>query len=224
MSRLHRNRSLLPAASTSDEPAAPYRAQDEELARHARRAWLSLVACALAAGCSTGPSTPLGEAEASSSTWLVITDAGAGAVGPDTRYEEGALSRVAARADIRPIQTANEDATVWTHAAFIEDVQAVQFFEGSGGRVGELHGVTQHLAGPNGERIGMTMAHARVRGRDCRVGKALWRGMAICKARGARSVELVFSVPQYDGPFDRLPGEDDLKRAELQRIVWRANG
>ena len=90
--------------------------------------------------------------------------------------------------------------------------------------VGEIHGVGEDVAGPNGEKIGMTMRQAGVSRRMCRNGKALWRGMAICKARSAGNVSLVFSIPQYEGPFDRLPSARDLKRARLQRIVWRAKG
>ncbi|MBJ3774469.1 DUF1131 family protein [Acuticoccus mangrovi] len=159
----------------------------------------------------------------SPSTWLVITDDGAGEIRSGTPYTEAALAKVAPGAEIRPIQTAKEDNTVWTQAAFIGDVQAVQFFKGPGNTVGEIHGVVQHLAGPNGERIGMTMAQAGVSRRDCRNGHALWRGMAVCKARGASHVTLVFSIPQYDGPFDQLASAEDLKRAELQRIVWHAS-
>ncbi|MEM9221107.1 MAG: DUF1131 family protein [Pseudomonadota bacterium] len=178
----------------------------------------------LAACQGIGPAEPLTELSVSNDTWVVITDEGAGAVGMGTRYDETALAAVAPAAEIRSIQTAVEQSTTWTHAAFINEVQAVQFFKGPNGTVGEMHGVTQHLAGPNGERIGMTMAQAGVARRDCRNGKKLWRGMAVCKARSASHVELVFAIPQYDGPFNRLASAKDLRRAELQRIVWRAKG
>lgn len=98
----------------------------------------------------------------------------------------------------------------------------MQFFKGRGNTVAEMHGVGQNLAGPNGERIGMTMAQARVARRDCRAGRNLWRGMAVCTARGTRHVELVFSIPGYDGPLDSLPSARDLEEARLQRIVWKA--
>jgi hypothetical protein len=185
---------------------------------------IALVLTALGlAGCVAGPVEPLTTAEVSRDTWLVIDDDGAGGVRAGTPYTESAMARVAKDADIRSIQTAREHETTWTHAAFIGDVQAVQFFKGDGNTVGEIHGVAQHLAGPNGERIGMTMAQAGVSRRDCRVGKALWRGMAVCRARGSDNVTLVFSIPGYEGPFDRLPSRKDLRRAQLQRIVWRAS-
>jgi hypothetical protein len=177
----------------------------------------------LLAGCVAGGIEPITTAEVSSKTWLVITDAGAGAVRSGTPYLEATLAGVAEGAEIRSIQTAKEDATTWTHAAFIDDIQAVQFFKGRGNTVAEIHGVGQNLAGPNGEKIGMSMRQAGVSRRNCRNGRSLWRGMAICEARGTRKVKLVFSIPGYEGPFDRLPSARDLKRARLQRIVWRAD-
>ncbi|MEO1104075.1 MAG: DUF1131 family protein [Pseudomonadota bacterium] len=181
-----------------------------------------LLALVLAACSAGGPAEPLTALNVSNATWVKITDDGAGAVRAGTPYNETALAAVAPGADIRSIQTAKEDSTAWTHAAFIDETQAVQFFKGRGNIVGEIHGVSQHLEGPNGERIGMTMAQAGTKRRHCRNGKKLWRGMAVCKARGASHVELVFSIPEYEGPFNRLASAKDLQRAELQRIVWRA--
>ncbi|MCF3935577.1 DUF1131 family protein [Acuticoccus sp. M5D2P5] len=182
---------------------------------------MSLFAIALAlSGCVAAE--PPTDATVSSSTWLTITDDGVGTIHKGTPFQESALATVAPGAEIRPIQTAKESTTVWTQAAFVGDVQAVQFFKGPGNTVGEIHGVAQHLSGPNGERIGMTFAQARVNRGSCRPGKSLWVGMAICKARGASHVELVFSIPDFDGPFDRLPSGEVLNEAELQRIVWRA--
>ncbi|MDN3719787.1 DUF1131 family protein [Roseibium salinum] len=87
-----------------------------------------------------------------------------------------------------------------------------------------VHGVTHHLQGPNGERIGMTFSEVGSARSDCRVGKNLWRGMAICKSEGHPNVELVYAIPGYKGPFDQLPAENDLFDAELQRILWTPKG
>ena len=57
-------------------------------------------------------------------------------------------------------------------------------------------------------RVRGGVAQARVRRSDCRNGRNLWRGMAVCKARGAEHVTLVFSIPGYQGPFDRLASGD----------------
>ena len=178
----------------------------------------------LAAGCAASNVEPVSEANVSSDTWLVMTKDGVGPVTSGTPFTETEMAKVAPGAEIRPIETARENSTAWTKAAFIGEVQAVQFFSGANGTVGEMHGVAQHLAGPNGERIGMTMAQARVDRSECRVGKNLWVGMAVCRARRADNIDLVFAIPQYDGPFDRLPDGETLNNAELQRIVWHAKG
>lgn len=184
------------------------------------RRLLALIIIAMLPACTASSLSTVGGVPAD--TWLQITDDGAGGVRSGTPYREDQMAQVADGAEIRSIQTAREDATAWTHAAFVGDVQAVQFFKGSGGTVGEMHGVTHNLAGPNGERIGMTMREAGIDRADCRNGRKLWRGMAVCSARGAERVTLVFAIPGYSGPFDTLPSARDLEQAELQRIVWRA--
>jgi hypothetical protein len=185
------------------------------------RSVLALVLIPLAlAGC-VAESEPLPDAAVSSTTWLTITDDGVGPLTAGAPFQDATLATVAPGADIRTVEAAQESRTTWTRAAFINDIQAVQFFK-DGNTVGEIHGVSQNLTGPNGERLGMTMRQARVARSDCRAGRDLWTGMAVCKARGAEHVSLVFSIPQYAGPFDVLPSADDLERATLMRIVWNA--
>lgn len=177
------------------------------------------------AGCSSAalPAEPVTEARVSSDTWLVMTDNGIGPITSGAPYQKAVLSQVVAGSEIVVVDAARETGSTRTEAAFINGQQAVQFFKGDGNTVGEIHGVSQHLTGPNGERIGMTMGQAGMRRSDCRVGTAVWRGMAVCNASGARHITLVFSIPEFDGPFDTLPSDEQLARAELQRIVWRAN-
>lgn len=158
----------------------------------------------------------------SDATYATITDRGVGSISGDTPYSSDALAAVLPGAEIRTIQTATEDGVTSTLAAFANGVQVVQFYRGSGGTVGAIHGVTQHLSGPNGERIGMSMRQAAVSRSSCRAGRNLWRGMAVCPAVRTDHVTLVFSIPGYQGPFDGLPSAQDLENAELQRIVWQA--
>lgn len=156
-------------------------------------------------------------------TILSVTDAGAGAVRSDTRYDVASLEAAIPGSSVRPIETARENGTTSTLAAFVDGIQVVQIFRGGGGTVGEIHGVTHHLVGPNGERIGEPFRRTGLDRDRCRVGRNLWRGMAVCPARGSEHVTLVFSIPGYDGPFDELPEAGDLAGAELQRIVWHAD-
>lgn len=180
-----------------------------------RFALIALLAVTLA-GCVSGGGTTT-----STETYMTITDSGAGPINGSTRYSESALKEALPWAEVRTVQMARENRTGWTLAVFRDGIQVIQVFKGSDGRIDEINGVTQHLTGPNGERIGMTMSQAGVSRSSCRVGRNLWRGMAVCPARGSSHVTLVFAIPGYGGPFDELPSSQDLKRAELQRIIWR---
>lgn len=151
---------------------------------------------------------------------LTVTDAGAGGITPNTGYGPKAIGEALPGYSIETIQTAVEDGTKWTYAAFLDGLQMVQVFKGKDGKVGPVHGVGDAIAGPNGERLGMTFDQSRLPRSACRVGRKLWRGMAICKAHNSEAVSLVFAISGYQGPFDRLPDSADLSGATLQRIIW----
>ena len=183
-------------------------------------AWGALAV--LAAGCAPLDGGPASAARTSNETLVQITDMGAGSLAADTRYDAREIAARLPGFTTDFVSTAIEDDVVPVIAVFSDDgFQVLLVLKGTGGRIGAVHGVTHHLTGPNGERIGMTFAEAGMREDNCRVGRRLWRGMAICPARGAANVELVFAVPEYAGPFDRLPSGDELRGATLQRIVWQ---
>lgn len=171
-------------------------------------------------GCSGGGDDFL-DSPVTNQTLLSITEAGAGPINQRTPFSTKAIEAALPGFTANRIRTAVELNTVWTIAAFSNGKQVIQVFRGGGGTVGEVHGVTQHLIGPAGERIGMTFKQIGPQSADCRVGTNLWRGMAICPSRGAANVALVFAVAKYEGPYDRLPPEDLLNDATLQRIVWK---
>lgn len=151
---------------------------------------------------------------------LAVTDQGVSGLTSETSYGPKAIGSAMPGYVIETIQTAGENGTQWTYAAFLDGLQMVQIFKGTGGKIGVVHGVGDAIAGPNGERLGMTFSQARLPRSACRVGKNLWRGMAICKAPNTKSVSLVFAISGYTGPFDRLPAPDALAGATLQRILW----
>ncbi|MTI42605.1 uncharacterized protein DUF1131 [Roseibium hamelinense] len=164
---------------------------------------------------------PLGFARTSDVTLVQITEDSVGGITKDMSYSNSSVEAALPGFTADGIQTAVEDTTEWAIAAFNSDgFQVLQVFKGKDGKVRTVHGVTHHLQGPNGERIGMTFSEVGTRRGDCRVGRNLWRGMAICKAKGARNVELVYAIPQYDGPFDQLPPNEELRGAMIQRILW----
>ncbi len=184
---------------------------------------LALLASLVIAACS--PSVdydgPVQIARTSNVTLIQITNDSVGGITAETAYGTKSIEAALPGFTTEGIQTAVENQTEWATAAFNSDgFQVLQVFKGSGGKVRSVHGVTHHLQGPNGERIGNTFYEVGLGRNDCRVGRNLWRGMAICKARNAPNVELVFAIPQYQGPFDELAPDIALQDATLQRIVW----
>ncbi|WP_153769865.1 DUF1131 family protein [Labrenzia sp. CE80] len=177
----------------------------------------------LAAACSptVDYDGPVQIARTSNVTLVQINDDTVGGITAETTYGEKSIAAALPGFTTEGVQTAVEDTTEWAIAAFNSDgFQVLQVFKGKGGKVRTVHGVTHHLQGPNGERIGMTFSEIGSARADCRVGRNLWRGMAICKSKGHKNVELVYAIPGYQGPFDRLPPSKELFDAQLQRIVW----
>jgi uncharacterized protein DUF1131 len=159
--------------------------------------------------------------QTSNVTLVQITEDNVGGINGETSYGTNAIEAALPGFTTEGIQTAVENNTEWALAAFNTDgFQVLQIFKGQNGKVRSVHGVTHHMQGPNGERIGMTFSDVGTARADCRAGKNLWRGMAICKSNGHPNVELVYAIPGYQGPFDQLPPSNDLFDAELQRILW----
>jgi len=177
------------------------------------------LAIALAA-CSSAPPEEFVGTSTSAQTLMVITTEGAGPINQNTAYSSKAIQQALPGFTTDNIDAASEDRTMWTLAAFSNGMQVAQIYRGKGGKVGAVHGVTHHLVGPAGERIGMTFRQVGTRASECRVGRSLWRGMAICPSAGATNVKLVFAVTKFQGPFDRLPPSELLAGATLQRIIW----
>lgn len=152
-----------------------------------------------------------------------ITPQGVGALSAGTSYSSKAISAAMPGFQVQPITMATEDSTPSALALFQDGRQVLQIVENPDGTIGAIHGVTQYMTGPNGERIGMSLAEAGVDPSLCRPGEGNWRGMPICRARGARNVELVFSIPGYE-VSNALPPPQVMAQATLQRIVWLADG
>lgn len=156
-----------------------------------------------------------------SATLVEISRNSVGGIDRTTSYSDRAIMAALPGFTTEGLQSATESKTEWVTGAFdAEGFQILQVYKGDDGKVREVHGVSDRLEGPNGERIGMLFSQAGISRSNCRVGRDLWRGMAICPARGAENVSLLFAISQYDGPYDRLAPGSELKDAELQRIVW----
>ncbi len=181
-----------------------------------------LAAGSLLAGCAD--MSTMGEtatdAAITQRTLVTMTAASVGPIDSETRYSTKAIEAALPGFTTQPIQMAVEDRTLWTTGVFHNGFQVLQVLKGNGGKIGAIHAVSANVTGPNGERLGMRFDQVGTSPSDCRVGRNLWRDMAICPARGAPNVKLVYAVTQYDGPFDALPPREQLASARIQRIVW----
>jgi hypothetical protein len=151
---------------------------------------------------------------------LRFTDAGVPQLGANTAFSSKAIGAAMPGYEVSSVTMATEQSeSVAALAVFKDGLQVLQVVPGPGGRIGAVHGVSERITGPNGERIGMTFREARLSRSDCREGRGNWLGMAICHTRTAPSVSLVFSIPGYIS-LDGLPDEATLATATLQRMIW----
>ncbi len=148
-----------------------------------------------------------------------IGAAGVGGLNNSVRYSSAAVEAAMPGYEASGITMATETQTQNALALFKDGLQVLQVLPGSGGTVGAIHGVSARMRGPAGERIGMTLPEAGLTRADCREGSGNWRGMPICRSRGAPNVTLVFAIPGYMAS-DGLPDDATLATATLQRMIW----
>ncbi|SCM75603.1 conserved exported hypothetical protein [uncultured Pleomorphomonas sp.] len=149
-----------------------------------------------------------------------ITAAGVPGLPPGTAFSKKAIEALEPGYVVSSVTMATEQSeSVAALALFREGLQVLQVLPGPGGKIGAVHGVSESLVGPNGERIGMTFRETRVDRAACREGQGNWLGMPICTARGAPNVTFVFAIPGYISAGS-LPDDVTLAGATLQRIIW----
>ena len=189
----------------------------------------TLVSAAIAAGGIAGcaPTEGLrgGPAgfQATDDAFLQITARGAGPIGATTPYASKAITAqmpgYSTGSVTIGLETTTTAAMVLFKDAYGGRIQVLHIL-GSGDRIAQIHGVTHHVVGPAGERIGMSFREAGVDPSTCRIGTELWLGMAICKSRGAANVTLTFSFQGEAAMATQLPSRQVLDTGMLQRIIW----
>lgn len=150
-----------------------------------------------------------------------ITAETAGPITPDTPYSAATLRKLFPNERIDVISTADEDGVVNALTVFSDGLQVMMIIPSSGSKsIKAVHGSGLAVAGPNGERLGMTFKQAGMNRGDCEVGTGPWLGMAVCPARGASNIRLVFDNGGWDGSPNELAPASSLANGKLQRIVW----
>lgn len=158
-------------------------------------------------------------ASATGGSVISIGSAGIAGLPAGTAYSEAAIEAALPGYDASPITIATAEREQAALALFKDGLQTIQILQGSGGKIGQVFGVSDRVRGPNGERIGMTFTEARETRGACRTGTGNWRGMPLCEAKGAPNITLAFAIPGYLAT-DALPDDATLSTATLQRIIW----
>lgn len=150
-----------------------------------------------------------------------ISTSAAGPITPDTAYSAATFRKLFPNERIDVISTADEDGVVNALTVFAEGLQVMMIIPASGGKtIKAVHGSGLAVAGPNGERLGMTFRQSGMSRDDCTVGTGPWLGMAVCTARNAPNVYLVFDNGGWNGSPNELAPSASLADGKLQRIVW----
>ncbi len=150
-----------------------------------------------------------------------ITAQAAGPITPDTPYSTATFRKLFPEQRIDVISTADEDGVVDALTVFSDGLQVMMVIPARGGKaVKAVHGSGLAVAGPNGERLGMSFRQAGTSRNDCNVGSGPWLGMAVCAARGASNIYLVFDNGGWNGSPNELAPASALADGKLQRIVW----
>lgn len=150
-----------------------------------------------------------------------ITTDQAGPVTGAIPFSKSGLQKLFPGKDIETIRLATDAKTFYGFVVFEDGLQVMAAEPDAGNRtIVAIHGLGPAVAGPNGETIGMPFSAAGISRRSCKVGKNLWAGMAICTARGASNISLVFFDGSWGAPTGSLPPSDKLAIGQLQRIVW----
>jgi Protein of unknown function (DUF1131) len=150
-----------------------------------------------------------------------ITANAAGPITADTPYSAATFHKLFPNERIDVVATADEDGVVNAMTVFSDGLQVMMVIPASGGKtIKAVHGSGLAVAGPNGERLGMTFKQSGMSRNDCQVGTGPWLGMAVCNARGAPNVALVFDNGGWNGSPNELAPAASLAEGKLQRIVW----
>lgn len=178
---------------------------------------ISVIALAFLSACasSSGSLESIREVEL-----LRFSENTAGPITGAEKLGKAQLSELFPNSTVDSILTAQEQKTIWALAVFQEGVQIIQVIR-NGSTVSEVHGVGSSVTGPGQKRVGTFFRQSGFTKSDCRVGKSLWIGAAICRDPDTPNIDYVYSISEYSGPFDILPNDDILATAVLQRIVWR---
>ena len=187
-------------------------------------ACLALAGAAALAGCETSMDLLDRHVGGGEETWATVEAAGVGGLDGRVAFDSDRILAAMPGYTSGNVLISQETQTATALVLFRSGsggaVQALQILPHADGNIGEIHAVSRQIAGPAGERPGMSFADTRTDPATSRRGTVLWTGLIVCRSAGASNVLLTFSLHGSVPASALLPTGNDLASAELQRIIW----
>ena len=188
------------------------------LARLALVLGVALAACADEPAPDAAPAT----SPTDPATRLTLDPDGVGRLGAETPFDTAAVRAALPpgfAVELRSVET--EDGLVPVAWALRDGLLVLEVYPGDGGGVGRIDAASDQVAGPDGARTGQTFADLGGADMDCDPGEQELSGRVVCRPRRGGSVRYVFA--HADADAGRLPDDDRLANALLERLVWTAD-
>ncbi len=180
-----------------------------------------VLAAALAA-CAGDPA-PGASAPAPSTPSVLTLDAdGVGALGAETPFDTASVRRALPPGFAVELRSVETDAGLVPVAWALRDgLLVLEVYGDDGETVGRIDAASDQVEGPGGARTGQTFADLDGAGMDCDPGEQELSGRVVCRPTRGGSVRYVFA--HADADAGRLPDDDRLGNALLERLVWSAD-
>lgn len=180
---------------------------------------LALSACADApAPDATPASSPTDLA-----TVLTIGPDGVGRLGAETPFDTTSVRAALPpgfAVELRSVET--EDGLIPVAWALRDGQLVLEVYPADGGaEVGRIDAASDQVEGPDGARTGQTFADLDGADMDCDPGEEELSGRVVCRPGRGGAVRYVFA--HADALDGRMPDDDRLANALLERLVWTAD-
>ena len=156
-------------------------------------------------------------------TALTLDADGVGRLGAETPFDTAAVRAALPpgfAVELRSVETeAGRAPVAW---ALRDGLLVLEVYPGAdGATVARIDAASDQVEGPDGARTGQTFAELDGAGMDCDPGEQELSGRVVCRASRGASVRYVFAHAGADA--SRLPDDDQLADALLERLVWTAD-
>ena len=185
----------------------------------------ALAGLALFAACADAPApaAPRPASPTDPVTRLTLDAGGVGPLGAETPFDTAAVRAALPAGFVVELRSVETDAGLVPVAWALRDGQLVLevYPDAASAAVARIDAASDQVAGPGGARTGQTFDALGGADMDCDPGDAELSGRVVCRPASGGAVRYVFA--HADADDGRLPDDDRLANALLERLVWTAD-